>query len=110
MEKRSTAFNPSWTRTIIFDHGKGFAQHHKPAKDLKLKTYFTRPYTSQDKGTVENRTGVLRRFFPKGTDLGNISNSRVKEVELLINHRPIRKFNYYNPIETLINKTVALMG
>ena len=81
-----------------------------PAKDLKLKTYFTRPYTSQDKGTVENRIGVLRRFFPKGTDLGNISNSRVKEVEKLINYRPIRKFNYNNPIETLINKTVALMG
>ena len=59
---------------------------------------------------MENRIGVLRRFFPKATDLGNISNSRVKEVELLINYRPIRKFNYNNPIETLINKTVAIMG
>ena len=46
----------------------------------------------------------------KGTDLGNISNNRVKEVEIPINYRPIGKFNYNNPIETLINKTVALMG
>ena len=79
--------------------------------DLKLKTYFTRPYTSQDKGTVENRigVGVLRRFFPKVTDLGNISNNRVKEVEKPINTVLFRKFNYNNPIETLKNKTVALM-
>ena len=110
MKNRLTRFNPSWVKTITFDNGKEFAYHYKIAQDLMVKTYFTRPYTSQDKGTVENRIGVLRRFFPKGTDLGNISNSRVKEVELLINHRPIRKFNYNNPIETLINKTVALMG
>ena len=110
MKHRVTRFNPSWIKTITFDKGKEFAYHYKIAQDLMVKTYFTRPYNSQDKGTVENRIGVLRRFFPKGTDLGNISNSRVKEVEKPINYRPIRKFNYNNPIETLINKTVALIG
>ena len=58
---------------------------------------------------MENRIGVLRRFFPKVTDLGNISNNRVKEVEKPINTVLFRKFNYNNPIETLKNKTVALM-
>ena len=77
---------------------------------FKTENLFTRPYTSQDKGTVENGIGVLRRFFPKGTGLGNISNNRVKEVEKPINHGSIRKFKYNNPIETLINKTIALMG
>lgn len=110
MKSRLTAFDSSWIKTITFDNGKEFAQHNKIAKDLKVKTYFTRPYTSQDKGTVENRIGVLRRFFPKKTDLRNLTKQRVKEVEKLINYRPIRKFNYNNPIETLKNKTVALMG
>jgi len=110
MTKRLTKFDSSWIKTITFDNGKEFADHHKIAKDLNVKTYFTRPYTSQDKGTVENRIGVIRRFLPKKTDLREVSIERVKEVERLLNYRPIRKFNYNNPIETLKNKTVALMG
>lgn len=110
MKERLTNFNSSWIKTITFDNGKEFAYHHKIAKDLNVKTYFTRPYTSQDKGTVENRIGVIRRFFPKKTDLRRISKSKIKEVERLLNYRPIRKFNYLNPIEVLKIRTVALMG
>jgi transposase, IS30 family len=110
MNRRLTNFNTSWIKTITFDNGKEFAYHHKIAKDLNVKTYFTRPYTSQDKGTVENRIGVIRRFFPKKTDLRVVSTKRIKEVERLLNYRPIRKFNYNNPIEVLNNKVVALMG
>lgn len=110
MNRRLTNFSASWIKTITFDNGKEFAYHHKIAKDLNAKTYFTRPYTSQDKGTVENRIGVIRRFFPKKTDLRKVSINRIKEVERLLNYRPIRKFNYNNPIEVLNNKIVALMG
>ena len=110
MNRRLTNFSTSWIKTITFDNGKEFAYHHKIAKDLNVKTYFTRPYTSQDKGTVENRIGVIRRFFPKKTDLRNITDQRIKEVERLLNYRPIRKFNYNNPIEVLNNKIVELMG
>lgn len=110
MNKRLTHFSSCWVKTITFDNGKEFAYHHKIAEDLNVKTYFTRPYTSQDKGTVENRIGVIRRFFPKKTDLREVSTKRIKEVERLLNYRPIRKFNYNNPIEVLNNKVVALMG
>ena len=110
MNKRLTNFSSSWIKTITFDNGKEFANHYKIAKDLNVKTYFTRPYTSQDKGTVENRIGVIRRFFPKKTDLRKITTQRIKEVERLLNYRPIRKFNYNNPIEVLKNRTVALMS
>jgi IS30 family transposase len=109
MKSRLTGFSSSWIKTITFDNGKEFAKHYKIAEDLKVKTYFTRPYTSQDKGTVENRIGVIRRFFPKKTDLRKVSHKRVNEVEKLINYRPIRKFNYNGSIETLKNKTVALI-
>lgn len=110
MHKRLTNFDSSWIKTITFDNGKEFAYHREIGKDVNAKTYFTRPYTSQDKGTVENRIGVIRSFFPKKTDLRKVTVKRIKEVEKLLNYRPIRKFNYNNPIEVLNNKCVALMG
>lgn len=110
MKYRLTNFSSCWVKTLTFDNGKEFAQHQKIGELLNAKTYFTRPYTSQDKGTVENRIGVIRRFFPKKTDLRKISNKRIKEVERLLNYRPIRKFNYQNPIEVLKSKCFALMG
>jgi IS30 family transposase len=64
------------------------------SKKLDVDTYFTRPYTSQDKGTVENKIGVIRRFFPKKTDLTFITDQEVQRVEDNINNRTIRKFNY----------------
>ena len=110
INERLSRFSSSYVKTITFDNGKEFAGHMEIAKEFNVKTYFTTPYTSQEKGTVENRIGVIRRFFPKKTDLRNISDKRIKEVELLINNRPIRKFNYLSPIETLNNKFVALMS
>lgn len=107
--ERLSRFNSSYIKTITFDNGKEFAGHDEIAKIFNLKTYFTTPYTSQEKGTVENRIGVIRRFFPKKTDLRNVTNERIKQVELSINNRPIRKFNYLSPIETLNNKFVALI-
>jgi IS30 family transposase len=64
MEQRLTNFNSSWVKTLTFDNGKEFIQHQKIGELLNAKTYFTSPYTSQDKRTVENRIGVIRRFFP----------------------------------------------
>jgi IS30 family transposase len=110
MKKRLSNYNSSWIKTITFDNGKEFAGYQEIAKLFNAKTYFTRPYTSQDKGTVENRIGVIRRFFPKKTDLREITTQRIKEVEKLINNRPIRKFNYISPLQMLKNRCVAFMS
>ena len=67
--------------TITFDNVKGDGDHMTVAKALNAVTYFTRHYTSQDKGTVENRIGQLRRFFPKKTDLSMVTSDQVKRVE-----------------------------
>jgi IS30 family transposase len=96
------------THTITFDNDKGFADHMMVAKSLNADTYFTRPYTSQDKGTVENRIGQLRRFFPKKTDLSMVTSDQVKRVERLLNNRPVRKFNYKTPNQVLLEK-IALI-
>ncbi len=110
IKQRLGRFSSSYIKTITFDNGKEFSGHQEIASTFKVKTYFTTPYTSQEKGTVENRIGVIRRFFPKKTDLRDITEKRIKQVELAINNRPIRKFNYLSPIETLNNKFVALMS
>jgi IS30 family transposase len=87
MEQRLTNFSSSWVKTLTFDNGKEFAQHQKIGDLLTTKNYFTRPYTSQDKGKVENKIGVIRRFFPKKIDLRKVSEKRIKEVERLLNYR-----------------------
>jgi IS30 family transposase len=94
--------------TITFDNDKGFSDHMAVSKALNADTYFTRPYTSQDKGTVENRIGQLRRFFPKKTDLSMVTSDQVKRVERLLNNRPVRKFNYKTPNQVLLEK-IALI-
>lgn len=81
-------------KTLTFDNDQAFSMHEKTGRYLNARTYFTRPYTSQDKGTVENRIGLIRRFFPKGTDLIKVTHAEVARVQNLINNRPIRKFKY----------------
>ena len=97
--------------TLTFDNGLEFAEHEKVAEALEADTYFARPYTSQDKGTVENKIGVLRRFFPKGSDMSSVKKSRIKKVENNLNNRPVRKFGYFTPREMneYLNNNVALV-
>jgi len=98
-------------KTMTFDNDQAFGLHQEIAKELNIKTYFTRPYTSQDKGSVENRNGVIRRFYPKKTDFKNVKIKDVKEVETMINNRPVRKFNYKTPNEVhLLKQSVALIA
>jgi IS30 family transposase len=91
-------------RTLTFDNDQSFSGHLEIAKHLRVNTYFTRPYTSQDKGTVENRIGVLRRFLPKKTDLSLVTHQQIKTIQALLNERPVRKFNYKTPNQVLQQK------
>jgi transposase, IS30 family len=71
----------------------------------------TRPYTSQDKGTVQNRKGLIRVFLPKKTDLNLISDQEIASIEDKIDNRPIRKFGYLTPGEKLLSyKRVAIVA
>jgi transposase, IS30 family len=106
--KSSLKRNKYEPKTLTFDNDKAFSCHSIIAKYTGAKTYFTRPYTSQDKGIVENRIGVIRRFFPKKTNLTFVTNKQVREVERKINNRPIRKFKYKNANQVLQEK-IALI-
>ena len=97
--KASIRSFPIQVNTLTFDNDMSFALHYLLCNEFKVKTYFTRPYTSQDKGTVENRIGVIRRFIPKKTDLRNLTCENVQNIESLINNRPVRKFDYLSPYQ-----------
>lgn len=101
IQKRIKNIGSSWIKTLTFDNGKEFAAHKKISDHCDVKTYFTRPYTSQDKGSVENRIGLIRRWLPKGKDLTEVSHKRIKEIEMMVNNRRIRKFDYISPIDKL---------
>jgi IS30 family transposase len=97
-----------WLKTITYDNDLAFAAHATVNKELKYRSSFTHPYTSQEKGTVENRIGVLRRFFPKKSDFTLVSAKRVSQK--MINERPVRKFNYQTPNTVFLQKLkVALI-
>jgi len=91
-------------KTLTFDNDKAFSEHLTIGQIVGAYTFLTRPYTSQDKGTVENRIGVIRRFYPKKTDLAHVSDDEIQRVEQLLNDRPVRKFKYKSPKQKLLEK------
>ena len=82
--------------------------HEKINKTLNIKSYFCKPYSAWEKGTVENINGIIRRFFPKGTDFGKISSEQIKYVENWINNRPMKVLNYLTPNEKFAQLSVAI--
>ena len=88
-------------KSITYDNGKEFSKHEKINKILKTKSYFCKPYHSWEKGTVENINGLIRRFFPKGTDFDTISEEEIAYVEDWINNRPMKILHYMTPKQKL---------
>jgi transposase, IS30 family len=83
--------------TITFDNGKEFAFHLKVAEALKADTYFAQPYHSWERGLNENTNGLIRQYFPKGTDFDTVSDEEVARVEALLNSRPRKCLGYDTP-------------
>ena len=73
---------PAWLRkTITYDNGTGNAGHENTNRCLNTQSFFCNPYHSWEKGSVENRIGIIRRYFPKKTNWArrNASNRNVTE-------------------------------
>lgn len=98
----------STIKSITYDNGKEFTKHEKINKLLNIKSYFCKPYASYEKGTVENINGLIRRFFPKGTDFDTITEEEIAYVEDWINNRPMKIFNYISPRDKLQQLGVAI--
>lgn len=92
---------PSLRRSMTFDNGKEFAKHPQLTAHLGLDVYFADPYASWQRGANENLNGLVRQFFPKGTDFTRISHHEVARVEQLLNERPRKRHRYRTPAEIL---------
>jgi IS30 family transposase len=85
--------------THTFDNGTEFAGHQEIAKALEAQIYFAHPYSSWERGSNENTNGLLRQYFPKGTDFSKIANKEVAKVIDQLNHRPRKVLGYKSPHE-----------
>jgi IS30 family transposase len=88
-------------QTLTVDNGKEFAGFKEMEKSVGLCCYFADPYSSYLRGTNENTNGLLRQFFPKGTDFKKVSNVELDKAVALINNRPRKCLNYRTPNEVL---------
>lgn len=86
-------------KSITYDNGPEFAGHKEVNNIYDLSSYFCEPYHSWEKGTIENRNGVIRYYFPKGTDFSKITEEQIKYVQDKINNRPMKLLRFRTPKE-----------
>ena len=86
-------------KTLTVDNGKEFARFKKLEDKTGLTVYFADPYSAWQRGTNENTNGLLRQYFPKGTDFRNVSEEDLAFAVKKLNHRPRKCLNYQSPHE-----------
>jgi IS30 family transposase len=97
--RRLQEFPEKARRTLTLDNGTENAQHAAITDAIGMQCYFARPYDSWQRGTNESVNGLVRRYFPKGTNFSKITDEQVAKVESLINNRPRKCLGYKTPLE-----------
>jgi IS30 family transposase len=87
--------------TMTHDNGKEICGHEHITETLKIAVYCARPFHSWERGLNENTNGLLRDFFPKGTNFGDVTREELAHAVELINNRPRRSLNFRTPKEVL---------
>ena len=85
--------------TITYDNGKEFAGHAQIAARLGAQIYFAKPYHAWERGLNEHTNGLLRQYFPKGSDFSTLTRAEVQRVEDKLNSRPRKALGYKTPSE-----------
>jgi transposase, IS30 family len=91
-------------KTMTLDNGTEFARFGEMERALNLRVYFAEPYNSNQRATNENTNGLLRQYFPKGTDFRAVSHQRVAKVQQRLNNRPRKCLGYRTPHEVLFDE------
>ena len=88
-------------QTLTLDNGKEFARFKELELSTELKVFFADPYASWQRGTNENTNGLLRFYFPKGTDFSQVSEDELYRAVRRINYRPRKCLGYRTPYEVM---------
>lgn len=96
--------------TLTLDNGKEFSRFGKIEKQTGLSIYFADPYCAWQRGTNENTNGLVRRYFPKGSDFSKISEKVLADIVRKINHRPRKCLGYRSPHEVFQETKRGALG
>jgi IS30 family transposase len=86
-------------RSITHDRGTEMAEHELFTRDTQVQVYFADPHSPWQRGTNENTNGLIRQFFPKGTDFNTVPVRELKRVQHLLNERPRKVLQWKTPKE-----------
>lgn len=96
--------------TVTSDNGKEFSFHKDVSEALNCGFYFCHPYRSSERGLNENTNGLLRQYFPKGTDFTEITDKQIVQAQERLNHRPRKSLGYKTPFEVFFGTIVENMA
>lgn len=85
--------------SLTYDQGKEMSQHRRCTQSTGITVYFAHPGCPWERGTNENTNGLIRQFFPKGTDFTKVSAHEIRKVERLLNGRPRKTLHWNTPDE-----------
>ena len=98
MEKLFLSLHPQVPQQSVA-YEEEFSFHENIAEKLNILIYFAESYHSWERGANENTNGLIRQYFPKGTDFGNITQEQVMRVQNILNSRPRKRLGYMTPKE-----------
>ncbi len=96
-------------KTLTWDRGSEMAEHKRFTLATDIKVYFCDPQNPWQRGTNENTNGLLRQYFPKGTDISSYSQAKLNAVARRLNERPRKTLNYETPADRF-SQSVASTG
>ena len=89
-------------RSLTYDNGQEMAKHKLFTKNTHIQVYFAHPHSPWERGTSENTNGLIRQFFPKGTNFDKVSLRQINQVQNMLNDRPRKVLGYLTPNEVFV--------